>query len=148
MSTTDTNIKPRDITRQCEFLILKGKELLTFNLLMQLSLRQRQMIYFETLSEYCRLYNEMKNYFLTNKIPDELINEKINNLPEIKFIDFGFLDTNFKSNVSFFFFAFLFPVSFFWSLKKYNYMKQTRQKIIIATDIFSSVDFLFKTHFR
>jgi hypothetical protein len=145
---TDILIKPRDITRQCDFLISKGKEIVSFNTITLLLLRNRLTDYFMTLSDYCKFYNEMKIYFSNNKISNDMINERINNLPDIKFKDFELADTNYKSAITYFFYAVLYPFSIFWSIKKYNYIRLTRQKIIIATDIFSTIDFLFKIQFQ
>jgi hypothetical protein len=99
-------------------------------------------LFYDKLEEYIKFYQEVI-HLLKETNTDILLNDKINSLPDFKFIDYN-NPLSFKSIFYGIGYILFFPMGIIYLIQKYRYVAETKEKLRETYTLLSSLAFLAK----
>lgn len=133
---------PSNILRQCEYLRVQGQEIAKTSGFVMFTLDRDE--YFAKLRDYLAFYQEIKAFMEKQEWNNELISERVEQLPNIPYEDFSFSGQTWVIWITLLFLYLLFPLAYIMLFRGVNYVDSTRSKIHQATATLSSIAFLLK----
>lgn len=133
-------MEPKHAVRQCQYLQAEGKALVELST--QRSLAQTD--FFDRLRPYVGFHQEMRAWLQQHAGHDELVMERVEQLPAIKFEDHSIRPEDWKSWLRIVIGAALGPFRHFFEREARTYIEETVHKIHHNNTLYGSLAVLLK----